>query len=275
MEYQTSSERLPKRPTGTVLCADDFGQTSSISSAIALLARKGVIDAVSAMTLMHGWPEDAKLLADRAPHVQVGLHLVLCDEVPLGGMPSTLIDGRLPSTGLLTSRAVSRNLHTRELADEIDRQFAAFNAAMGRPPDFVDAHKHCHLLPTLRSLVLDATVKHAPGAWVRSCGDRFWSLMARPFRWKAFGSALWSFKFRTAARRRGLITNDSFAGHYDYKRAFAPLLPRFRTSPGKFHLIMCHPGEGYEPDDPIAEAREKEYRVLAALHIANSTLPGM
>lgn len=224
---------------------------------------------------MPGWPEDAKLLTDRAPHVQVGLHLVLCDEVPLGGMPNTLIDGRLPSTGLLTSRALSRKLDSTELADEIERQFAAFNAAMGRPPDFVDAHKHCHLLPTLRSLVLDATAKHAPGAWVRSCGDRFSSLMARPFRWKALGSAFWSFRFRAAARRRGLITNDSFAGHYDYKRAFAPLLLRFLTPAGTFHLIMCHPGEGYEPDDPIAEAREKEYKELMVLHMANSTLAGM
>lgn len=214
------------------------------------------------MTIMPGWPRDAPMLTDRAAHVQVGLHLVLCDEQPLGKMPNSSIDGRLPASSLLTRRALTGRLDTSEFGEEIDRQFDAFEQAMGRPPDFVDGHKHCHLLPGLRTLVLDATVRRAPNAWLRSCADRLTAILARPFRWKALGSALWSLGFNRAADRRRLNTNDSFAGHYDYRRDFAALLLRFRARPGRFHVIMCHPGSELDPSDPIAPARVKEFMLL-------------
>ncbi len=262
MEYQTSAKCAGPKTTVTLLCADDFAQSSSISAAIAFLARAGRIDAVSVMTIMPGWPRDAPMLADRSADVQVGLHLVLCDERPLGAMPNSLVDGQLPASSLLTRRALTGRLDTSEFGQEIDRQFDAFEQAMGRRPDFVDGHKHCHLLPGLRKLVLDATERRAPNGWLRSCADRMTAILARPFRWKALGSALWSLGFSRAAERRGLNTNDSFAGHYDYHQDFAVLLPRFRARPGHFHLVMCHPGSDLDPDDSIAAARVKEFAVL-------------
>lgn len=265
MEHQTSANQDRLARSGTVLCADDFAQSSSISAAIGLLARSGRVDAVSAMTIKPNWLDDARLLDSRAANVQVGLHLVLCDERPLGPMPNSSVRGFLPPSDLLARRALTRRLDASELSQEIARQFDAFEQGMGHPPDFVDGHKHCHLLPGLRELVLHATVKRAPNAWLRSCADRLSSILSRPFRWKAAGSALWSTGFSAAARRRGLITNDSFAGHYDFKRDYAPLLPQFCSRPGHFHVIMCHPGDGRDGDDPIATARAEEFSVLNSL----------
>lgn len=222
----------------------------------------GRINAVSAMAIMPGWPCDAALLNRRAADVQIGLHLVLCDELPLGPMPDTLVDGRLPSTAALARSVVAGRLNKTELRQEIDRQFVAFELAMGRPPDFVDGHKHCHLLPGIRSLVLEITAKRAEGAWLRSCQDSWVAMFLRPFRWKAFGSAFWSLGFRRAVRRYGLTCNDSFAGHYDFKADFGSLRAKFANRPGKFHVIMCHPGLGLDADDKIAGARFKEYEVL-------------
>lgn len=246
-----------------VLCADDFGWSPQTSRAIADLARDGRVQAVSAMTVMPGWRRDSVLLADRAPGVEVGLHLTLCDEVPLGPMPRAAPDGRMLGKGAMERAALTGRLALDDYAAEIDRQFAAFVAAMGHPPEFVDAHKHTHLLPGLRGVMLDAVARHAPNAWVRNCADRTLAILARPFRWKALGSALWSIGFRAAARRQGLRTNDSFAGHYNYRGGFDRLLPAFTRAPGPFHLVMVHPGGDDRAGDDIADARVVERRILA------------
>lgn len=169
----------------------------------------------------------------------------------------------MPAKSAMERAALLGHLPLDEYAAEIDRQFAAFTAAMGRPPDFVDAHKHTHLLPGLRGVVLDAARRHAPNAWVRNCADRPLAILARPFRWKAVGSALWSAGFRAAARRRGLRTNDSFAGHYDYRAGFDRLLTAFTKAPAGFHLVMVHPGGADRTGDQIGNARVAERDALA------------
>ena len=44
-------------------------------------------------------------------------------------------------------------LRPKLLTAEITRQFEAFAAAFGRPPDFVDGHHHVHLFPQIRDAV--------------------------------------------------------------------------------------------------------------------------
>lgn len=263
MEQPASADGHRVTATRTILCADDFGISPGVSAAIAALARDGKINAVSAMAALPGWSTDAPLLRDRAPGVQVGLHLVLCDERPMQPMINSAPAGRLPDSASLSRAAMLGRIDRSEFADEIERQFDSFENAIGAPPEFVDGHRHCHLIPGLRDLVLDATRRRAPDAWVRQCGDRPGAILARPFRLKALGSALWSLGFRGAAERRSLRTNHSFAGHYDFRTSYATMLPRFFERPSEFHLVMCHPGDGSVADDPLAASRGEEYRVLS------------
>ncbi|MCE7796371.1 ChbG/HpnK family deacetylase [Sphingobium sufflavum] len=267
------------------LCADDFALSPQISETIADLARRGCINAISCMAVFPGWRRDARLLTPLGgagtgdaggggggggdpANVQVGLHLVLAGERPITRMARQGADGRLPSADATMLLAHARRLDLDELSAEVDAQFAAFATAMGRAPDFVDAHQHMHVFPGVRERVIAATLRHAPGAWMRNPADRLAAALRRPFAGKAIGSNLHAIGLARAFARHGIASNDSFAGHYDYRGDYEALLPAFFRAAGRRHLIMCHPGDGRLADDSIADARIVEAAVLGAMPLA-------
>ncbi|HEX7821866.1 MAG TPA: ChbG/HpnK family deacetylase [Sphingobium sp.] len=254
------------------LCADDFALSAPISETIAELAERRCINAISCMASLPGWQRDARLIAPLAGRggdgVQVGLHLVLGGEQPLTVMRRQGPDGRLPSADRTMLLAYARRLDLTELTREIDAQFVAFAKAMGRVPDFVDAHQHVHVFPGIRECVIAATLRHAPDAWMRNPADSMKAALQRPFAGKAIGSSLHAWGLGAAFARQGIASNDSFAGHYDYRGDFAALLPQFFKAAGKHHLIMCHPGSGHLAEDGIAVARPVEAAVLGQIPLA-------
>jgi len=254
------------------LCADDFALSQPISETIADLAARNCINAVSCMAVFPRWRSDARLLTafgGQGPDaVQIGLHLVLAGEQPITRMRRQGADGRLPSADRTMLLAYRRQIDLAELATEIDAQFAAFADAVGRPPDFVDAHQHVHVLPGIRDRVIAATLRHAPGAWVRNPADGLAAALRRPFVGKAIGASFHARGLGRALARRGIDANDSFAGHYGYEGDYAALLPRFFAGAGARHLIMCHPGSGHLDEDPIAAARIVEAAVLGAMPLS-------
>lgn len=252
-----------------ILCSDDFAYSPAISAAIVGLAQAGKVNAISCMAAMPGWAEDARLLAAVPAHVQIGLHLVLTGQAPRTRMPRFAPDGRMPDIDVVSRAAGGWTLPLDEIAMEISAQFAAFFAALRRPPDFVDGHHHVHALPGIRDLVLAETAARAPRAWVRDCSDAVDALLRRPFSARAIVSAWRSRGLARAAAALGLRTNTSFAGHYDFRRDFGALFPRFLRRPGTLHLVICHPGAGERPGDPIAAARIREARALHRLPIAD------
>jgi chitin disaccharide deacetylase len=249
------------------LCADDFAWSRGTSETIAELLDSDRINATSAITLMPGWPEDSRLLAALQPPAQVGLHLTMTGERPLTAMRLLAPSGRLPDLRELQHRLRARSNVAAELTAEIDAQFDAFRAHMGRPPDFVDGHQHVHHHPVLRPLVLGATLRHAPRAWVRRCGDRPAAMLARPFAGKAIASAWHGRHFAAQARVHGLTHNASFAGHYDFAADLAAVLPDFLRGGSDGHLVMVHPGTGEVKGDPIADARVREAAALRRLDV--------
>ena len=84
---------------------------------------------------------------------------------------SRCADGAFLPLATTLRRAHLRSLQPKLLIAEISRQFEAFVAAFGRPPDFVDGHHHVHLFPQIRDAVLRVTKDFAPDAWVRQCGQ--------------------------------------------------------------------------------------------------------
>lgn len=258
-----------------IVCADDFGLTREISETIASLALKRCINAISCMAALPGWSRDAPLVADisnpsetLASRVQIGLHLVLSSERPLTPMPHLDERGRLPGPDHMLLLVHLRRLDLAAVSLEVNAQFEAFATAVGRAPDFVDGHQHVHVYPGIRDLVIAATRKHAPKAWVRNPADRLRAMLQRPFFWKALGSALHAVGFGASIRRAGLRSNDSFAGYYDFGFGYETLLPKLFRAPGEHHLIMCHPGAGMSRDDPIASARQQEATAWAAMTLS-------
>ncbi len=219
------------------------------------------------MAVMPGWTDDAALLRDLPPHVEVGLHLTLTGEVPLTSMPETAPDGVLPDIDPLCRLAARHLIALDEIAREVRAQFDAFIGVLGRPPAFVDGHQHAHALPGIREIVLAETARRAPGAWVRDCTDGIVAMLSRPFAGKAIGSAYHCRGLARDAARHGLRCNKGFAGHYDFASDFAAILPKFLRRPGAMHLVMCHPGGGRREGDAIAAARPREAAALQAAPI--------
>ena len=116
-----------------VLCADDFAISRGTSEVIAGLLRSGSINAVSCMAALPGWPADAELLLEAAntnPQAEVGLHLTLSSEIPIGELSCLDSLGRLPGPDHLLGLCLTRRIRASEFAAEIDRQFDAFEASM-------------------------------------------------------------------------------------------------------------------------------------------------
>lgn len=252
-----------------ILCSDDFAYSPAISAVIVDLAHAGKINAISCMTVMPSWAEDARLLADLPAHVEIGLHVTLTEETPRTAMPRYAPDGHMPRIDPLSRAAARWRIPLDEVALELAAQFDAFFTALRRPPDFVDGHQHAHALPGIRDLVLAETAGRAPRAWVRDCNDAPSALLRRPFAGKAIGSAWHCRGLGQDAAALGLRTNRSFAGHYDFRSDFEALFPRFLKKPGTTHLVMCHPGAGERDGDSIADARIREAKALHRLPIAD------
>lgn len=260
------SDGLP--PARLILCADDFAFSSGTSRVIADLLAARRLTATGCMTLRPNWADDAAMLADVPRAAEIGLHLVLTEEAPLTAMPRFAPAGVLPTIQTLHRRALA-DLPIEEIVAEVDAQFARFAEVMGRPPAFVDGHQHVLHLSGIRPIVLAATAKHAPAAWLRTCEDGVLAMLSRPWRGKALASAMRSRGFSRDAAWHGLATNDGFAGHYGFAGDYAALFPSFLHWPGKRHLVMCHPGTDTRPGDAIAAARPIEAAALATLPLAD------
>jgi len=248
------------------LCADDYGISPAVNVAIRDLIARGRINATAVMVVAPSFTsaEASALREQAATRAAIGLHVTLTAPfAPLASGFSPLRQGAfLPST-TVARRALLRGLTPAPLAMEIASQFAAFHAAFGRPPDYVDGHHHVQLFPQISEAVLQATKTAAPHAWVRQCG-RVVSLRRRLRDAKAVVLDRLSRRFRRLAERSAVRTNPAFAGAYafDKRLDYARLFPNFLDGMPEGGVIMCHPGM-VDAEllrlDPLTDQREREY----------------
>lgn len=242
------------------LCADDYGMTPEISSAILALAEAGRIQACSCLVTSSHWPEEAPRLTPCYDRIDIGLHLNLTEGA---GLSPAWRNG-LP--GLERQLLIShlRGLSGAVLLDEINRQLDRFIALTGRSPDFIDGHQHVHQLPQVRDALLRVMAARLPATtWVRSVTPLLASSLkawviensgARPLRRQLLGR---------------YSNNSAFAGVYNLspKADFRVLMQRWLRDLPDGGLIMCHPTDeprpGTLPPDH-AQARLQEYRYLQA-----------
>ncbi len=254
------------------LCADDYGVASGVNRAIRDLIVRGRLNATSVMVAAPSFarPEAVALaiLNSGAPRAAIGLHLTLTAPFrPLSKDFAPLRDGAFPPLETLMGAALVRRIERTRLAAEIAAQLKAFAAAFGRPPDFIDGHRHVHLLPQVREEVLLAAKHQAPDAWVRQCGGAR-TLVTRLGDPKGLLIDLLSRAVRARARALGVPTNPAFAGTYNFtsRADFAAAFARFLAGMPDGGVIMCHPGhvdDELKRLDPLTDLREQEYAYLA------------
>lgn len=253
------------------LCADDYGLAPGVSAAILALIDSGRLQATGCMTGSPHWPAAAPLLRLLDGKADMGVHLTLTDQKPLGAMPDLAPAGQLPSLPALLKRAVTRRLDRTEIAAELGRQIDCFEAHYGRPPDFLDGHHHVHQLPVIGEVVLELWRRRLGGhGWVRSCVEPFPAILKRgidPVRASVI-SAL-GLGFRRRLERQGVPHNTSFRGVYDFsgRVPFDQLFRRFTDAPGPRALMMVHPGfvdDALMAADSLTHQREVEYAFLSS-----------
>jgi chitin disaccharide deacetylase len=255
------------------LCADDYGIAPGVNAAIRDLVLRSRLNATSVMVAAPSFSRaeafSLSILNAGNRRVAIGLHLTLTAPFrPLTKDFAPLVDGAFLTLEGMMRGAFLRRLDVERIGAEVRAQLAAFAAAFGRAPDFIDGHRHVHLLPRVAPAVLAAVREVAPDAWVRQCGQpRAWR---RP--WtdpKGLVVDLLSRGMRRRATERGVATNPAFAGTYTYAEdaEFAVLFPQFLAATGEGGLIMCHPGmvdAELERLDPLTTLREREYAYLRA-----------
>ena len=250
-----------------VLCADDFAISEGASRAILNLVDAGRLTAVSAMASAPAWPEHASELKARRGRVAIGLHLDLT---------SRPFDGRKPPYDLrrLIVSSITRSVDVDAVANEFERQFSAFESAIGARPDHVDGHHHAHALPQIRVALLKVLARRygalppASRPLIRDPTDSLFRLWRRgAARRKALILLGLCAGFGQRVNAAGFPANVGFAGlsSFDDRMPFDREFAAFLKAPGPRHIVMCHPGVAVTAErgcDPMADRRNAEYASL-------------
>lgn len=258
-----------RQPIGIVLCADDYGIAPGVGRAIRHLLSLGRLSATSCMTGSTFWPEEARVLKPFVERADIGLHLTLTDQRPVGPMPRLAPAGRLPSIMRMIWLAHSRQLDKHEVKAELTRQLDRFEQALGRPPDHLDGHQHVHLLPVVRDVVIELHRERLAryGTYLRYCTASLSAILGRGhYVGESLGISILSHRLARRARADGISGNREFSGvqNFSGKIPYSHLFESFLkgAKPGGL-LIMCHPGLT-DPElvaaDRVTSEREEEYR---------------
>jgi predicted glycoside hydrolase/deacetylase ChbG (UPF0249 family) len=248
-----------------IVCADDYGFTPGVSRSICELLAAKRISATSVMAGSPYWPDEAEALRRAAGGADIGLHLTLTDQVPLGPMPKLAPSDRFPGKGTLIQAAWRGRLPLDEIRAEATRQYDRFEEHWGKPPAHIDGHHHTHHLPGIRDIVLDLAQRAGPHAWVRTCAatpSAIWARGVAPTKAAIIvGTGL---GFPAAVHRRGIRSNADFAGAYvfDPDVPTSTLFEAFLRSAADNHLVMCHPGHSdatLSALDTMTAARDAEH----------------
>jgi hopanoid biosynthesis associated protein HpnK len=252
-----------------IVTADDFGASVAVNEGVEIAHRTGILAAASLM-VAGAAAEDAIIRARHMPALGIGLHLVLVEGRPV--LPPKRVPDLVDASGhFRTNMAVAgaamffRPTVRRQLAAEIDAQFAAFHAT-GLPLDHVNAHKHFHLHPTIAGLILSIGAKYGLLA-ARAPVEPLNLLNAiEPVRLTLAGrvAAPYARGLARRFRRAGLLVPDrvfglAWSGHMttDRVRALIEGLPSGLTE------LYCHPATA---DQYLGSTPDYRYRdELAAL----------
>lgn len=259
-------------PRRIILCADDYGLSPGVNTAILELISRGRINATSVMTVAPAFDRASSVAlqnAARSGNCRIGLHLTLTGPFrPLTMHFQPLrSDTFLPLSQLLRA-SLLRRLDREMLHAEISAQLTAFEQMFGRLPDYVDGHQHAHAFPQIRDAFVDVIAKAAPQAWIRQCG-RATGAKRSVTDFKSLTLDMLSAGLRKRAARSGIAFNPGFAGAYDFSGQpdFAGLFADFLEGLPEGGLVMCHPGfvdEMLVALDPLTHQREREYAFLAS-----------
>lgn len=236
-----------------VLCADDFGLSPEISHGILALLEQKRLSAVSCMTCLPDWHQQALSLKSFQGQAAIGLHFNLTES------------SQAQSLGSLMLHSLTGRLDLQWVNDQLNQQLDDFETTFGLPPDFIDGHQHVQVFPGVRQVLMKTLIgRYAEKRpWVRHVHPAFSGHDAHI---KALVLRLMSFGFATQMRRKKLPITQAFAGLYSLQPDvdFPALLHGWIDQLPEGGLIMCHPGAAGHKSTGLALTRQRELEYLAS-----------
>jgi chitin disaccharide deacetylase len=260
-----------------IINADDFGLTHGVNRAIVEAHEQGVVTSATLMANGAAF-DDAVTIAQSAPRLSVGCHIVLVDGSPI--LDASRVSSLLSSPtreqfgtgiGKFSLRALSGRLESSQVEAEVTAQIRKVQSA-GITVSHLDSHKHTHMFPSVFRPLLRA----AEACGVRAVRNPFEviriSLAAgRPDLWRRYGEVKLlrnlASKFRKATNEAGVVTPDGtlgivVTGALD-NRLFRLIIEKLPEGTWEF---VCHPGYNDAELDGVQtrlrESREQELQVL-------------
>jgi predicted glycoside hydrolase/deacetylase ChbG (UPF0249 family) len=136
-----------------IVHADDFGETIEITRGICAGLDAGAVTSTSILASMPGTALALHEARTRGRSASFGVHLNLCEGVPLTRAPSlTGSDGHFLPKRLLAQRALLGRLDLTDVERELRAQVAVVRDA-GVAISHFDSHKHLHQLPGVARVV--------------------------------------------------------------------------------------------------------------------------
>ncbi len=252
-------------PKGVILCADDFGIHQSASLGIAKLAAMGRLSATSVMVLSPRWAGDVALLQDLRGRIDVGLHLDWTSEFARASghgmsLPAAMLKATLGGFDRVAAASV------------IARQLDLFEAHWKAPPDFVDGHQHVQQFAGIREALVQALSEryvrpnaHPPYLRISRPASGMADLKSRVI------AALGASAIEKIAACAGVTRATALLGIYNFmgnEGRYQHLMQAWLHAAPAGAIIMCHPAQAAEPDDPIGLARAVEFAFLGSAEFA-------
>jgi hopanoid biosynthesis associated protein HpnK len=178
-----------------IVNADDFGLTSGVNRGILDAHRGGIVTSATLMACGRQFDEAARL-AQQAPKLSVGCHVVLVDGSPVldtSQVPCLIRSSRQvfrESLVSFSSLALAGRLKQDQIEAEITAQICKLQSA-GIRVSHLDTHKHTHMFPVVFKALLNAA---------KRCGIR---AVRNPFEPLLFATAgSWKRQFQLGMLRR-------------------------------------------------------------------------
>jgi len=214
-----------------ILCADDFGFSAGVSTAILELISMKRLSATSVMVKENLLPEHVQELKKYHHQLDIGLHLSF----------------KYESLSTFYIQSFFRQLDTQAFNQEMKFQIDRFHELFGFYPDHLDGHMHVHQFPGLRESVAQwSRWIHSQGtsSYVRVCGDR--NIFQGKLRSYVGGKiiALPSAGLKKLLLQSGIPHNDFVWGYYDPKESkFGDHFKQtLNLGPSEKDIFFCHPG---------------------------------
>jgi hopanoid biosynthesis associated protein HpnK len=257
-----------------IVNADDFGLTSGINRGILESHERGIVTSTTVMACGEKFGE-ALALAQQAPNLSVGCHVVLVDGTPaltpeevsslVAPGESRFRDGLVSFAGLA---AVGR-LDEAQIAAEVTTQIKKVQAT-GIKVTHLDSHKHTHMFPA----VLRGVLRAAKICGIRAMRNPFEPLVFASFRhWKRqFQLKLLQnlrARFRVMLAEAGVSTPDGCVGIAATgglrENTFAMLIQNLPEGTWEF---VSHPGYSDADLDKVRTrlrgSRDRELAILTS-----------